>query len=280
MPGGNTISLAQLGPLDRVAPSPVAASSVQSMSVANQVQLRTGARWMTPTVSAFAATSGRATARIDTTETPEWIDTAVTVGASYTYAVHSLDLHANISTDTTFTVTTPAMLAIDPREIGLRTTGSYWEGMGEQIDMRSGNLIVSLPLLNAQSRGWSVPLGLTYNPQNRENDNNGNTWKLGEDTGYGFGWKLQLGSSTALFSDYWTVQFYEFRDASGAIYRLDQNSSGIWMSKESIYVTYDANTQHGTEVPVPPVTLHEQQHRTGPSFREEASGAEPVVPFR
>src|SRR5207244_2782311 len=35
--------------------------------------------------------------------------------------------------------------------------------------------------------------------------------------------------------------YYLFTDATGAEYRLDQNSSNVWSSKESIYVYYDAS---------------------------------------
>jgi len=62
-------------------------------------------------------------------------------------------------------------------------------------------------------------------------DTNGSPWKLGDDVGFGFGWKLQIGSLTAFYSSYLNV------DASGAVYRLSQNSNGIWTSTESVYVT-------------------------------------------
>ena len=74
-------------------------------------------------------------------------------------------------------------------------------------------------------------------------DTNGAPWKLGDDVGFGFGWKLQIGSLTAFYSSYLNVGFYEFTDATGAVYRLSQNSNGIWTSTESVYVTYDSNAQ-------------------------------------
>ena len=55
--------------------------------------------------------------------------------------------------------------------------------------------------------------------------------------GYGFGWKLQVGSLTPFFSSYFAVSYYEFTDASGAIYRLNQDNNGSWTLEESIYVT-------------------------------------------
>ena len=48
--------------------------------------------------------------------------------------------------------------AIDPREVGVRTTGTYWGSGGEQIDMRSGNLNFTVPLIKAMSRtGGGLP---------------------------------------------------------------------------------------------------------------------------
>ena len=58
--------------------------------------------------------------------------------------------------------------------------------------------------------------------------------------GYGFGWRLMAGSITPVFSDPYTVSYYLFTDSTGAEYRLDQNSSNVWSSKESVYVYYDA----------------------------------------
>lgn len=62
-------------------------------------------------------------------------------------------------------------------------------------------------------------------------------WKMGKDYGYGFGWKLQAGTVTAYWSDYWTVHHYVFIDATGAEYRLDVNTNGVWTSREAGAVT-------------------------------------------
>lgn len=43
--------------------------------------------------------------------------------------------------------------APDPRQIGIRPTGVYWGGGREQIDMQSGNLNYTLPVVQAKSRG-------------------------------------------------------------------------------------------------------------------------------
>src|SRR5262249_19095376 len=111
-----------------------------------------------------------------------------------------------------------------------------------QIDVLSGNLNFTLPLLKARRRSSNIGFNLSYNAQNWRQDLGG-VWKLGRDVGYGFGWKLQAGSLTPYWGSYWAVDHYTFVDATGAEYRLDQNTNGVWTSKESIYLTYDSNTQ-------------------------------------
>ena len=82
---------------------------------------------------------------------------------------------------------------------------------------------------------------MSYNSQNWRKDGS-TTWKLGRDVGYGFGWKLLAGSLTPYFGPgRWTVHHYLFTDSSGAEYRLDVNTNGVWTSREGIYVEYDAN---------------------------------------
>jgi hypothetical protein len=70
----------------------------------------------------------------------------------------------------------------------------------------------------------------------------GGTWKLGADVGYGFGWRLLAGSVTPYWSSYWTIGFYIYTDSTGAEYKLDVNTSGIWTSREGVYVEYEAST--------------------------------------
>jgi len=66
--------------------------------------------------------------------------------------------------------------------------------------------------------------------------------KLGADVGYGFGWRLQAGSITPYWRDYWGINHYVFIDSTGAEYRLDVNTNGIWTSREGIYLEYDPAT--------------------------------------
>src|SRR5450759_4597829 len=116
------------------------------------------------------------------------------------------DYFLNLAAATTFTVTTPPVNAVDPRRVGIRPTGSYWGGMGENIDLLSGNLNFSLPLLKAQGRtGGTVPVSLAYNSQTWRKDKS--TWKLGRDVGYGYGWKLLAGALTPYWYN-WSLHHY------------------------------------------------------------------------
>jgi hypothetical protein len=101
--------------------------------------------------------------------------------------------------------------------------------------MRSGNLNFSIPPLKVKGRGWTVPFNLSYNSQNWRQDTGG-TWNLGRDRGFGYGWNLQGGALVPEYFGWLTIDHYLFIDATGAEYRLDQNSGGIWTSKESIYL--------------------------------------------
>ena len=109
--------------------------------------------------------------------------------------------------------------------------------------MRSGNLNFSVPLLKAQGRhGASLGLGLSYNSQNWRQQNGGYAQKLGYDSGYGFGWKLQAGSIIQIDSTPGVISHYIFTDSTGAEYRLDVNDGGYWWGKEGVYVAYDAGS--------------------------------------
>jgi YD repeat-containing protein len=130
----------------------------------------------------------------------------------------------------------------DPRRIGVHSTGSYWGAAGEQIDLLSGNLNVTVPMLKALSRGgWGVNFALSYNSQLWREDSTGTSIEV-PDLGYGLGWRLQAGSLLPVYSGSpSTLNHFVFFDATGAQYRLDQNTSNVWTSREGVYVSYDAN---------------------------------------
>ena len=155
---------------------------------------------------------------------------------------------------TAVSVTTPSALNVDPVRIGVKPLGTYWGAAPENIDMASGNLNLTIPLLRPQGRGgWSVPIALTYNSQIWKKDTSG-IQAMGRDVGYGYGWKMLAGSLTP----YWNqaagqIDHYLYIDATGGEYRLYPSGTGsIWVSHlyptaqgssgEGIYVYYDAST--------------------------------------
>ena len=243
-PAGNTISEVSLGALDMTAPPQMGIIGFGLTAFSDRLEVQ----WQ----GAIDNPNGAGIAYYEYFRNGEWkqrvrqselVDAAVVADTSYTLAFAACDFHMNCSTATTLTGKTLASGAIETRQIGLRGTGTYWGGLDEQIDMRSGNLNFSLPLLRAQGRGgWSVPFQLNYDSQNWRKDDGG-TWKLGHDVGYGFGWKLMAGSLTPFYDGYWFLHHYLFTDASGAEYRLSTNTNGVWTSSETPGVTYDSNTQ-------------------------------------
>ena len=176
-------------------------------------------------------------------QTPEFTDEAVTAGSTHTYTIYPQDLHGNWGAGTSFTVTLPPAGAIDPRRTGVRPLGTYWGAMGEQIDVRSGNLNFTVPILKAMGRGgWGVTFAMSYNSQQWRQDPAG-IWGFGQDVGYGFGWQFMAGSITPYWATFGTLDHYIFTDSTGAEYRLEINTNGIWTSRQGIYAAYDAANQ-------------------------------------
>ena len=63
----------------------------------------------------------------------------------------------------TYTVSGPPAGA---HRTGVKSTGSYWGAAGEQIDLLSGNLNYSIPLIQARGRGGpGMNFALSYNSQ-------------------------------------------------------------------------------------------------------------------
>jgi hypothetical protein len=240
-PSGNSISDLQVGPIDRVAPDTPATfvddaeptyvdiHTPASSDGANGVGIMGYAFYRNSVLQAWLPVG-------------DWKDGTSQPGTTYTYAIAAIDFHGNFSAQLSRGVTTPPTSAVNPRQTGLRPTGSYWGGMGEQIDMRSGNVNYTLPLLSIQGRGWSVPLNLSYNSQNWLETSDGSSWNYASDTGYGYGWNLQLGALRQFRNNSWGIDHWEFTDSTGATYRLDQNNGNVWSSLQSVYVWYDGNT--------------------------------------
>jgi RHS repeat-associated protein len=228
----------QLGPADRIAPPAPLSSSVFTTALSNSVDIQWGGAADDANGSGvYSYQVFRNSVYVAEVQGTSFTDGAVSPSTSYTYTVKSVDRHGNVGSPVTLAVTTAPSGSIEPRRVGIRAEGSYYGGAGEQLDMRSGNLNYSLPLISAQGRGgWSLPLGLSYNSQNWRKDSA--TWRFGRDVGYGFGWRLMAGAITPIYSDALTVHHYIFTDSTGAEYRLDVNSSGVWTSSQGTYMNY------------------------------------------
>ncbi|HUS08289.1 MAG TPA: RHS repeat-associated core domain-containing protein [Bryobacteraceae bacterium] len=243
-PAGNSIARADLGPQDTIAPNPVNSQSVKTTVFPNYVDMQ----WqgvtddVNGTGVALYQILRNGAFRQNLRGTSTFTDTTVAPGTTYTYTLYAFDFHFNAAPAATFTVTTPPAGALDARQIGVRNTGAYWGGAGEQIDMRSGNLNYMMPLLKPSRRASApIPFSLSYNSQLWRQDPAG-TWKLGADVGFGFGWRLQAGSLTPEYADYWNIDHYTYTDSTGAEYRLDVNTSGVWTSRQGIYLSFDTAT--------------------------------------
>ena len=244
----------KLGPRDRTAPNNV--TGISSSPNWNRVDLQWsgGGDNVNGVGTAFFRIARNGSFLADVT-TSSYADTTVTPNTFYTYTITTYDQHLNASTGATHGVSTPPNPAVDtppisgasrpmanpPARIGVRPTGAYWGAGGEQIDMLSGNLNFTLPLLKALGRGGSsVGLALNYNSQIWRQDPGG-TWNTALDIGYGYGWRLMAGSIMPYWSNSYTLHHYVFTDSTGAEYTLGVNTNGVWTSTEGIYLSYDTS---------------------------------------
>ncbi len=248
MPAGNIISKAELGAIAHVSPNAIDTTAVASTVLPNEVQMR----WKAPTEVASGTgvmmyqvlRNGIYIGNFDVN--PGFTDPVVSPTTTYVYTLYAFDFHFNNGAPVTVTAKTPPVYALDPKQIGVRPTGAYWGGGGENIDMRSGNLNFTVPIAKAMGRGnWGVPFALSFNSQLWRKDYTDNApnyavWRLGNDVGYGFGWKLQAGTLRPYYVNTYTVAYWVYTDSTGAEYRLSNSSNGVWSSSESIYVVFDS----------------------------------------
>ena len=191
-----TVSNVKFGPIDRVAPAPIPTGYLWPTVSPTWVDLNWLAQADDPN---GVGMGGYAVYRdgvfLGNTPIPNWTDESVTSNTTVTYSVYVYDQHWNYSPPTSVTRFVYGLIP-DQRRIGVRSTGSYWGGAGEQIDMNSGNLNFSIPLVKALGRGgWSVTFALSYNSQMWRNDpGTPGTTLLGQDIGEGLGWRIQAGS--------------------------------------------------------------------------------------
>jgi RHS repeat-associated protein len=248
IPSGNSVSQVEIGPRNTAAPNPINTQSIAASPFPNFVDLR----WQEPVDTTGVGIAyywvlrslhgvGDFSYNFDT-PTGTATDPNAVPNTAYDYIICQISFHGVLGGCPLINVTTPDASNVDPRRVGVRPTGNYWGDKGEQIDVLSGNLNYTLPLVTAKSRGGhAFTFNLNYNSQIWRQDVAG-TWLLGEDLGYGMGWRLQAGSLTPYASSWGITDHYLFVDSTGAEYRLYASAiSGQWISKESIRVTYDSN---------------------------------------
>jgi RHS repeat-associated protein len=174
-----------------------------------------------------------------------YTDTGLTPGQTYDYILRAVDFHGNF-TDVTRSIATPAssptISSTLPRRVGLPNLGSSWGSGGENIDLLSGNLNITVPILSVMGRGgYAVPLMLNYNSQNWM-QTSGATAQHSAYQGVGYGWRLQFGSIRPILLGA-TISHYVFEDTTGAEYPLDIASGSLWRpSRFSPVLEYDVAT--------------------------------------
>jgi hypothetical protein len=242
-PSGNAINLVQVGPVDAIAPSAVNPSSLGVAAFPNRIEMQWQGVADDPRgVGLWTYVLYRNGAYLGMAAQPNYVDEAVAPSTTYTYQIWAVDQHYGWSSALSANLTAAPAGTTEPRRIGVRPEGAYWGAAGEQIDLRSGNLNYTVPLVKALARsGWSATFALSYNSQMWRQDSGG-TWKLGRDVGYGLGWRLMAGSITPVYQGTWAIHHYVFTDSTGAEYRLDVNNGNVWTSREGFYGSFDANT--------------------------------------
>jgi RHS repeat-associated protein len=231
-PTGGVVE-AKLGPLDRTGPVAVP-SPIGAATFPDKVVLT----WSATT----DAGSGlrryqvwRDGTMLATTTALNYTDDTVVPASTYSYSIIAEDWHGSLSTATSVTANTTALDLQDPRRVGIVPTGAYWGAAGEQIDMLSGNLNFTMPLLKAIGRGsWSAGFALSYNSQLWQAQGTTNLPPAWTDVGYGFGWRLMAGAIFPHPSGY-----YIFTDSSGAEHKLGYQENGIWRTLQGLRLAYD-----------------------------------------
>jgi RHS repeat-associated protein len=124
----------------------------------------------------------------------------------------------------------------DIRRIGVRRNGAYWGAGEEKIDLLSGNLSFSIPLIHARSRSAAARVRGSYNSQIWKQSLSG-AKSFGSDSGSGYGWKIQIAAVVPKTKN-GEINGYVFVDGTGAEYALIQNGQ-LWTSLDGHYITWD-----------------------------------------
>jgi len=163
VPSGNGISRVDLGPWDTVAPTAVNAQLISTSSFPTRVDIHSAGTVDDPNGTGIAFYQcWRDGVVLGTYATPNCSDASVSAATTYAYYLVAYDQHLNRAF-TSFTVVTPPAGSIDPRQVGVRPTGSYWGGAGEQIDGEVNEMQTSPtpiarrnPPMSAETMRWRV----------------------------------------------------------------------------------------------------------------------------
>ena len=149
---------------------------------------------------------------------------------------------------------------------GRSSFGTYWGHSEESINLLSGNLSYTLPLLQLKSRKLSISLHAAYNSQSwksgaaQESSQSGSTLFV---RALGAAWQLSLGSIETVTDAGGVVRGYTYTTSTGAVLPLLQTPSG-WITVSGSYLSW--NPASATLSHSDGTTLH---------FESQSSAGEP-----
>ncbi len=158
----------------------------------------------------------------------------IAVGVTVTLNLSAFSLFAD-------TLSAPAVSGegASPRRVGVRRNGAYWGHKEEKIDVLSGNLSLSLPLIQSASRTLMSTIKLAYNSQNWSTSTSAGA-SPAPNTSNGFGWRLALATIVPTLTN-GKVTGYTYVDTSGAEYTLAQSGSD-WVSSDGTYLVWNPSS--------------------------------------
>ena len=154
-PGGNTIGFTWLGPADKTAPNTIDPHNISATSYSDRIDFQ----WKAPSDNVDG--SGLLLVEVFRNGTElnafspfggEFTDNTVLPFGTYTYTITYCDVFGNCS-NSNFSATAGPVGTVDPRQVGLPALSTNWGGGGENVNILSGNLNFTLPLLTAKALG-------------------------------------------------------------------------------------------------------------------------------
>jgi RHS repeat-associated protein len=172
--------------------------------------------------------------------TTTYSDTNLQPDSTFTYTVLAVDREGNVSAaSNSATATTLSPSNLRPEGLGKSPLAAYYGSGPELVNLESGNLVLSFPLIPIQGRtgGTSPGLQLVYNSQVWSRDASGVQYTA-VDGGYGAGWSLWLGAMYPVYAA-GVIDHYRFIDSSGATHRLYPSTGDTYVSRDSTYLKWD-----------------------------------------